>query len=81
MTEQFGSTQIKELHFDKREIERIVLDNIIERAGTPYDFDYERPYILYDKNGGLIIRFVQTKVTLESSPRDFYLKEFNKSNQ
>ncbi len=77
MTEQHGNTQIRELKFTKSEIEQIVLDNIVNRQNTPYDFDYDKPYILYDKDI-LIMRFVQTKVTLESKPRNFYLTEFKK---
>ena len=77
MTEQHGNTQIKELRFTRSEIEQIVLDNIVNRQGTPYDFDYDKPYILYE-GSALIMRFVQTKVTLESKPRNFYLAEFKK---
>ena len=77
MTEQHGNTQIRELRFTKNEVEQIVLDNIVNRQNTPYDFDYDKPYILHD-GGILIMRFVQTKVTLESKPRNFYLTEFKK---
>ncbi len=74
MTEQYGNSQIKEMIFSQKEIENIIIENILRRTTTPYDFDYKKPYILWD-NENLILRFVQTKVTLESKPRDFYFKE------
>lgn len=32
--------QIKEVRFDAREVIAVLLENLVSRASTPYDFDY-----------------------------------------
>jgi hypothetical protein len=79
-TEQYGNSQIKEVRFSQSEIVRIVLENLQERAGTPYDFDYDRPIVLWNK-GELILRFVQGEITREAEPRHLEMRPMPKGKK
>ena len=72
---QFGTTQVREMRFERSEIEALILENIRNRDSCPYDFDYSRPIILWDKDA-LILRFVQSFVTKEGRPDRIRLKSF-----
>lgn len=64
--EQYGTTQVRELHFTKGEVHRLVAENAYGRLEKPYDFDYDHPIILVDDSGGIIVRYVQQTVTREA---------------
>jgi hypothetical protein len=70
--ELYADSQIKQVRFTKAEITQILLENFKLRAGTPYDFDYDRPFVLNTEDGGMIFRFVQTKITASEKDREKY---------
>ncbi len=76
-TEQYGQTQVLERRFTRAEILKIVKENIIERMGTSYDFDYKNPIILED-NGELIFRYVQSAITMENNLKTVDIKPLKK---
>lgn len=78
-TEQFGTSQIKEIRFTKEEVNRLLTENIIQRTSTPYDFDYHRPIIQNLSDGSIIMRYVQEKITEKERLDTLVLKPIQKS--
>lgn len=75
MMKGYGTTQVCEVRLTKAEIRRIVVENLVRRGADPsYDFDTRNPIVFEDEHGGLIVRFVQKKVTEDSTPRLCELK-------
>lgn len=66
--------QIKEVRFDAREVIAVLLENLVSRASTPYDFDYERPMVIRDDNGEIAFRFAPKKITQTSDPSRIHFK-------
>lgn len=67
--ELYGSTQVRELKFSKADVTRIVLDHVRHSLNRPYDFDYERPIVIQEPDGGLILRYVQSTITVDRESR------------
>lgn len=78
-TEQYGQTQVLERRFTRAEILKIVKENIIERIGTSYDFDYQNPIILEDK-GDFIFRYVQKAITMDTTLKTVNMKPLKKES-
>jgi hypothetical protein len=66
--EAYGTTQVRELRFTRREVEALVMENLHARLSQSYDFDYDRPIILHEGED-VIVRFVQRDVTREARPK------------
>lgn len=60
------NVQIKQVHFTAQEVRNILLENLVNRASTPYDFDYQNPMIITEKDGSIIMRFAPLKITSNS---------------
>lgn len=73
----YGTTQVLELSLDKRDIEAIIVENLQARGVGGYDFDYDRPILIWDGQN-LIVRYVQQKTTRETDPKNFYIKPMPK---
>lgn len=63
-TELYATTQVKQMTFTRAEIIKILIENIKARANTPYDFDYNIPYVVEDGDS-FLFRFMQKKITVE----------------
>lgn len=73
MNKAFGTTQVLEVVLSKEDVAKIVIENLQTRCLDSYDFDYNHPIVIWEKDC-LILRYVQKKVTLEREPQNFYLK-------
>lgn len=71
--EAFGTTQVREIRFNRKEVNQILLENIQERMSQSYDFDYALPIIINDGQE-IIFRFVQRDITREREPEQVRMK-------
>lgn len=71
--ELYGETQVREIRFSKNDMIHIVLQHLKQTMDTPYNFDYERPIIIQPRDGGLILRYVQQDVTVDTESRSIRL--------
>lgn len=76
--EAYATSQVREVRFSRSEVVGIVLENFRARAETPYDFDYERPLVIFGDNGEIIFRFVQSEISREKEPRHIHFKPLEK---
>jgi hypothetical protein len=75
MQKQYAMTQVCQLSLSRHEIERVILDNLLKQGGDPsYDFATDHPIFIWDKEGGLSVRFVQAAVVAKEESRWFTLK-------
>ena len=68
-TRTYGASQICETRFTRREIEQLVIENMILRGDSSYDFDDHRPWLLWTEQGDLILRCAQKEITRDHEPR------------
>ncbi len=73
-TEQYGQSQIKEITFTRQELKNLLIENVLARTSTPYDFDYRNPIIFWAENGNVILRYVQLEITQKEDLKSLHLK-------
>lgn len=70
MKKQFASTQVCEVTLERREVEKIVIENLLTRGGEPsYDFNTAHPIVVWRDDGSLVVRFVQGAVYAKEAER------------
>lgn len=75
--EQYGTTSVREIRFSHQDIESLLFENIKERCDKPYNFDYQRPILVWDDaNRSVIFRFVEKDITSDSQVRNVRMKSF-----
>lgn len=73
-TKVMGSVQVCEVAFSRRDIETILAEYIRKTRHPSYDFDDERPIIVWSEDGKSVkLRYLQGAVVNEYEPRGFDL--------
>lgn len=77
MQECYGTTQVKEILMNRKDIECAIRDYLVAAHPAGYDFDMAKPFYLWSEDGiEVSVRYVQSKITREREPRGFTPKLF-----
>lgn len=75
--EMYGDAQVREIKLTRTELVSIALQHIKLTMDKPYDFDYERPIIMQEPDGGLTLRYVQQTITQDRESRQITFKSLD----
>lgn len=81
MKERYGETQVREIYFTRYDVQQVLAENIRARGCTAYDFDYNFPIFIWEKDGSVQIRFIQRGMTQERDCRSFNWSDLPKEKK
>lgn len=66
MKEQFGTITVREAYLSRKEVEEMLHETLFYRGPREYEFDYANPVFIWDRDGGLTIRWPSRDLRIEA---------------